>query len=238
MDCPACFEPYDDSAHIPRNITCGHTYCELCLNRLYETKSRIECPACRLKLEPSIKPNKLSKNYVAADLARKHRELTEKLQICPVHNEHYRYFCETDQVNLCPQCIIEHSGHIFVKQEISVHKLKDKVKKLKTQCLEKFQENEAEKNAMEMQKNQLIVNRTNQIKLINQEFSNIIKQIEERREAVLKNYQNLHKEQMKVIEAELEKKVKFTEVANMHLKGFEKAEKELGIFSFNFIIFF
>ena len=29
---------------------------------------------------------------------------------------------------------------------------------------------------------------------------------------------------------ELEKKTKFTEVANLHLKGFEKAEKELGLF--------
>lgn len=230
MECPACFELYDDILHIPRNITCGHTYCELCLKKLIEVRSRIECPACRIRLDPSIQPPKLSKNYVAADLARKHRELTDKLQICPAHNEHYRYFCETDQTSLCPQCIIEHSGHTFVKQEISVHKLKDKVKKLKVCCREKFEEIEQEKAAIESQKNQMVQSKTSQIKTINAEFNNIVKQIEERREAVLKNYQNLHKEQMKVIEAELEKKTKFTEVAGQHLKGFEKIEKELGFF--------
>lgn len=30
-----------------------------------------------------------------------------------------RFFCETDQVSLCAACIIEHSGHIFVKIEHS-----------------------------------------------------------------------------------------------------------------------
>ena len=140
MECPSCFELYDDKERIPRNITCGHTYCQDCLNKFFHEKKRIECPCCRLKLEISIKPKDLSKNYVAADLAQKHRELTEKLPICPVHNEHYRYYCETDQLSLCPQCIIDHSGHTFVKQEISVHKLKDKVKKLKLKCKEKLED--------------------------------------------------------------------------------------------------
>ena len=228
MECPSCYELYDDTVRIPRNITCGHTYCEQCLNRLFEFKVRIECPACRIKLEPSIKPNKLSKNYVAADLARKHREIQNKLQFCPNHNEPYRYFCETDQMNVCPQCIIEHSGHIFVKQEHSVHILKEKIKNAKAKCKNKLDEIEVDKAAIESQKNQLIQNKTNQIKLINAEFTNIIKQIEERKEAVLKNYQNLHKEQMKVMEAELEKKTKFTETSGQHLKSFEKFEKELG----------
>lgn len=228
MECPSCFELYDDNVRIPRNITCGHTYCEVCLTRLFEFKVRIECPACRMKLDPSIKPNKLSKNYVAADLARKQREIQNKLQFCPSHNEPYRYFCETDQTNVCPQCIIEHSGHIFVKQEHSVHILKEKIKNAKSKCKTKLDEIEGERSMIESHKNQLMQNKTTQIKMINAEFSNIIKQIEERKEAVLKNYQNLHKEQMKVIDIELEKKTKFTEIAGQYMKSFEKFEKELG----------
>ena len=33
MECPMCYELYDDVEHIPRNLNCGHTYCEFCLKK-------------------------------------------------------------------------------------------------------------------------------------------------------------------------------------------------------------
>lgn len=32
MECPMCYELYDDEKKNPRNLSCGHTYCEFCLN--------------------------------------------------------------------------------------------------------------------------------------------------------------------------------------------------------------
>jgi len=34
-----------------------------------------ECPICKIKIDSVISPNQLSKNFVAADLASKNREL-------------------------------------------------------------------------------------------------------------------------------------------------------------------
>lgn len=74
MECPMCWELYN-STRVARNLLCGHTYCSPCLESIYNVSKRIECPLCRTKHEPHIKPHLLSKNYVAMDLASKHFEV-------------------------------------------------------------------------------------------------------------------------------------------------------------------
>lgn len=119
MECPNCFEVYDERERIPRNLPCGHTYCEVCLGQFIVFQKKLECPVCRIKLEPSVKPQHLSKNFVALEVSSKHREIQKKLLFCSTHKEPLRFFCETCQVNICASCIIDHSGHKFVKQDHS-----------------------------------------------------------------------------------------------------------------------
>ena len=119
MECPSCYDIYDDEEKIPRNLPCGHTYCQECLTQIANIKKRLECPVCRIKLDPSIKPSKLSKNYVAADIASQHRDIQKKLLFCAEHKEPLRFFCENCEKNICASCIIDHSGHKFVKQDHS-----------------------------------------------------------------------------------------------------------------------
>lgn len=122
-----CFELYAPD-RIARNLLCGHTYCQICLEQVYIIKKRIECPMCRHKHEPNLKPISLSKNFVAMDLASKHlevrfyclKQVRKKLQFCPNHSKFpLQFFCEDDQTHLCTECIVEHSGHKFCKQEHS-----------------------------------------------------------------------------------------------------------------------
>jgi len=119
MECPNCYEVYDDKDKIPRNLPCGHTYCEPCLVQIYQIKKKLECPVCRLEVDPSIKANNLSKNYVAIEVSNKHREIQKKLLFCSTHSEPLRFFCDTCQANICASCIIDHSGHKFIKQDHS-----------------------------------------------------------------------------------------------------------------------
>ena len=74
MECPMCWELYAQN-RVARNLLCGHTYCSICLETIFNIHKRIECPLCRTKHEPHIKPNLLSKNYVAMDLASKFLEV-------------------------------------------------------------------------------------------------------------------------------------------------------------------
>ena len=120
--CPSCFEVFNEKDKIPRNLPCGHTYCEGCLIKIREVKAGIECPICRKKLPREVLPSSLSKNYIAADLALKYRETENKLQMCPDHSEPLQIYCETDKKNICVRCLIDHSGHPFIKQEHSSKK--------------------------------------------------------------------------------------------------------------------
>ena len=117
MECPSCLEIYDDRDRIPRNLPCGHTYCEHCISQILIRKS--ECPTCRHKFDPALKASSFSKNFVALEVSSKHREIQKKLLFCTNHQEPLRFFCETCQVNICASCIIEHSGHKFTKQDHS-----------------------------------------------------------------------------------------------------------------------
>jgi kelch-like protein 10 len=78
MECPMCWELYNQE-RIARNLLCGHTYCQVCLEKIFITKRRIECPMCRHKHDPSLKVTSLSRNYVAMELASKHIEVAKKL---------------------------------------------------------------------------------------------------------------------------------------------------------------
>lgn len=60
-----CYEIYDEAQKVPRNLHCGHTSCEECLNNSVRNKGKLECPICRMRHEAWIKPSELTKNYVA-----------------------------------------------------------------------------------------------------------------------------------------------------------------------------
>jgi len=70
-------------------------------------------------LDKKIPTTDLSKNFIALELAANHQSLLKKHQFCPIHNEPYKFFCENEKTNLCAECMVDHSGHNFVKIEHS-----------------------------------------------------------------------------------------------------------------------
>lgn len=56
MECPVCYREWDSESVIPRNLPCGHSYCEEDLEKLFQQsnssnassdkKGMITCPTC------------------------------------------------------------------------------------------------------------------------------------------------------------------------------------------------
>ena len=51
MECPVCYREWDSEKVIPRNLPCGHSYCEEDLSKLYCPRElgphgQITCPTC------------------------------------------------------------------------------------------------------------------------------------------------------------------------------------------------
>jgi hypothetical protein len=105
MKCKLCDECFDTKYRIPRNLTCGHCYCEQCL-KIYQKNEEIECPNCTKK-----SPSKLPICYAIFDLIEK--EDNKKKEFCSLHQlEKIQFHCKSDNEDICSTCLlIYHNGH-------------------------------------------------------------------------------------------------------------------------------
>ena len=66
-ECSICFEHYNDQSKCPRLLSCGHSFCSSCLERLLHGNT-IDCPTCR---NPGAVPTGvegLLKNFALLDI--------------------------------------------------------------------------------------------------------------------------------------------------------------------------
>lgn len=125
MECPSCYEYFDGETFVPRNLNCGHTFCEVCLIKIEQQRLTF-CPICRTTLQKPFKAKKLPKNYLALEYANKQHELMKKSNFCPQHPKILmHHFCITCVQLICMDCIVDHSGHEFVRKEESIYILKE-----------------------------------------------------------------------------------------------------------------
>ena len=54
INCPICYDTYNDKDKIPRILLCGHTFCQVCLMDL-RTSNILTCPTCRKFFSPEVK---------------------------------------------------------------------------------------------------------------------------------------------------------------------------------------
>lgn len=50
IECAVCFLPYTENIRCPISLTCGHTFCRLCVDQLTSNnyqQQRVKCPTCR-----------------------------------------------------------------------------------------------------------------------------------------------------------------------------------------------
>lgn len=80
MECDICLIQWDSNEHIPRLLSCGHTFCQVCLKLILKkaksNKRKFFCPTCNA-IQSIIKDddiNRLIKNYNLLELTEKSEE--------------------------------------------------------------------------------------------------------------------------------------------------------------------
>ena len=66
-ECLICFEHYNDQSKCPRMLSCGHSFCQICLERLLHGNT-IDCPKCRNPVAVPSGVQGLSKNFALLDI--------------------------------------------------------------------------------------------------------------------------------------------------------------------------
>ncbi|XP_053415962.1 tripartite motif-containing protein 43B-like [Nycticebus coucang] len=130
----------------PVTIGCGHSFCRPCLYLSWEvSQNSSHCPECR---EPSqqrkFKTNIVLKNLVS--IARKAsllQFLSSEEEMCRIHKEKKKMFCEVDRSLLCLLCSNsqEHRAHRHCPIEGAAEDQRDKLEKQMRSLWDKIQEN-------------------------------------------------------------------------------------------------
>ena len=75
------------------------------------------------------------------------KEIRKNIEFCSIHDEPFKFWCETDSTYICVECIPEHTGHHFVKQDqnffMAKKKLSSEINRLDRdrEILEKYEAN-------------------------------------------------------------------------------------------------
>lgn len=129
MECYKCRNIWDSELHIPRILSCGHTFCEICMRKNFKL-CQIQCEACQkvhifsidrqfddtdsAYIEKCI--SSMSKNFTLLSLTSARPSLPELLPsksqefefpMCEEHNLPLHSFTEKPDSNLCDKCIEE-----------------------------------------------------------------------------------------------------------------------------------
>ncbi|XP_034841693.1 E3 ubiquitin-protein ligase TRIM38 isoform X1 [Mirounga angustirostris] len=111
----------------PMSISCGHSYCKLCIISFLEqqeTLSMVPCPHCRAPFHlASLRPNKQLGSLI--DVI---KEMDHEMS-CKEHGEHLHLFCEDESQLICWRCerSPQHKGHHTVLIEDVCQDYKEKL---------------------------------------------------------------------------------------------------------------
>ncbi|XP_076999939.1 E3 ubiquitin-protein ligase TRIM38 [Tamandua tetradactyla] len=128
--CSICLNLMDE----PMSISCGHSYCHLCIMGFIESISLTQpekstCPQCRVPFQvDSLRPNKQLGGLIEVI-----KEL-ERKKICEEHGEQLQVFCEDEGQLICWRCerAPQHKGHTTALIEDVCQGYKEKLQKAVT----------------------------------------------------------------------------------------------------------
>ncbi|XP_068613373.1 E3 ubiquitin-protein ligase TRIM65-like [Brachionichthys hirsutus] len=137
LNCAVCLERF----RTPVTIPCGHTFCEACITKCWDTKIksdiRIQCPMCNEKFDarPPLRRN-VSLSVLAEDAngtAAPCRELpvssgdgVRAVLLCDLHKKPLVYYCKQDRASVCHECGIsacENHEKVLLEVEAERQKL-------------------------------------------------------------------------------------------------------------------
>ena len=108
-ECTICFERFNDENKCPRMLSCGHSFCSCCLERLLRGNTS-DCPKCRNPVAVPSGVHGLLKNFALLDIV---NETAPKQQLgntshtsthqCEACDEKHpaTFFCSDCKENMC-----------------------------------------------------------------------------------------------------------------------------------------
>ncbi|XP_062293790.1 E3 ubiquitin-protein ligase TRIM35-like [Scomber scombrus] len=128
--CPVCCDIFKD----PVVLLCGHSFCKYCLQEWWRQSTLQTCPVCK-EIFPMVQP---PRNLALRNLSdtlrqeRSQRGSSGSKEVCKLHGEKFKLFCQDDQELICVICkdAKKHKQHncVPINEAAEDHRTKLKVK--------------------------------------------------------------------------------------------------------------
>ncbi|XP_029379612.1 zinc-binding protein A33-like [Echeneis naucrates] len=180
--CPQCSEIYC----VPVLLKCGHNICKVCLQKFWEWKGSRECPVCGTVSLPGRPPINLALK-IAAD-GYQVLQTDRNQEICFLHNEKLKIFCQNDEEAICLVCQTskQHKVHECCPVEEAAQQKKKEISDLLEDLRKKLKELNKTKDQWEDTKTYIQIQATQDEKTIKEEFRKLHKFLWEEENARLK----------------------------------------------------
>nr|XP_033504251.1 zinc-binding protein A33-like [Epinephelus lanceolatus] len=111
--CPVCCDIFTD----PVLLLCGHSFCKDCLQQWWRKSGEQTCPVCKEIFPMAQPPRNLALRNLSDTLRRKRsqRANSGSEEMCSLHGERLKLFCQDDQQLICLICrdSQKHKKHNF-----------------------------------------------------------------------------------------------------------------------------
>ncbi|XP_072182414.1 uncharacterized protein [Diadema setosum] len=107
LECPICLTLFNQ----PKSLTCSHTFCKDCLQRISQTQKTITCPICRKETPlPSGDVDKLQTNIPLSSLVDEVKVTSPTCTVCEMDNKSPAVcYCQDCGKYMCKACEKSHS---------------------------------------------------------------------------------------------------------------------------------
>ncbi|KAL3862563.1 hypothetical protein ACJMK2_008523 [Sinanodonta woodiana] len=213
LTCGTCLCVYDSVEHSPKLLTCSHTVCKNCLERIVDTQvhdtGTFRCPICRETIAiprggvVSFPPSFLV-NQLLDLMSRQRRDVIPK---CSVHVSEELLFCETCDSVFCMQCTGgEHNGrgaseHTVIPFSIAIKRMSEILLYKAHLCIKNLN-NACDNVTAEITQLETSIEKT--IEAINRSFQDLISVVDKRRHECLQMVRKIREEKRTILQEQLD----------------------------------
>ncbi|KAG8011252.1 Tripartite motif-containing protein 35 [Nibea albiflora] len=128
--CPVCCDIFKD----PVVLLCGHSFCKHCLQEWWRQSRTKTCPVCKEIFPMAQPPRNLALRNLSDNLRRERsqKDNSGSKEMCGVHDEKLKLFCEDDQQLICVICrdSQKHKKHncVPISEAAASHRAKIKIR--------------------------------------------------------------------------------------------------------------
>ncbi|XP_030260388.1 tripartite motif-containing protein 35-like isoform X2 [Sparus aurata] len=110
--CPVCCDIFQE----PVVLFCGHSFCKSCLQEWWRQSRLHSCPVCKKIFPVGEPPRNLALRNLSDALRQERSQRANSKDICSLHSEKLKLFCQDDQQLVCLICRVsqKHKKHNFI----------------------------------------------------------------------------------------------------------------------------